>query len=77
MQLEAGAPNTVGDLAARGLGVAVLSETTAAPLADRLKILQIADAHTEAVLALIWPRSPNPALSELMACARRAFFTHP
>lgn len=74
VRLEAGAPPTVGDLALRGLGVAILSETTAEPFADRLTILPIADARIEAVLALVWPRSPNPALSELMACARRAFF---
>jgi DNA-binding transcriptional LysR family regulator len=73
VRLEAGAPPTVADLAARGLGVAVLSETTAAPCADRLGILSIADARTEAVLALVWPRSPHPALSELMLCVRRAF----
>jgi DNA-binding transcriptional LysR family regulator len=63
----------VADLAARGLGVAVLSETTAAPHADRLSILPITDAHTEAVPALVWPRSPNPAVSELMSFCRRAF----
>lgn len=71
--LEAGAPTTVADLAARGLGIAVLSETTASPHVDRLSILPIADAPTEAVLALVWPRSPNPALSELMRYCRRAF----
>lgn len=74
VQLEAGAPLTVADLAARGLGIAVLSETTAAPHTGRLSILPITDAQAQAVLALVWPRSPNPALSELTACARRAFF---
>jgi DNA-binding transcriptional LysR family regulator len=71
--LEAGAPTTVADLAARGLGVAVLSETTASPHRGTLRILPIADAADEAVLALVWPRLPNPALSELMRCCRRAF----
>jgi DNA-binding transcriptional LysR family regulator len=70
--LQAGAPTTVADLAARGLGVAVLSETTAAPHAGELRILHIADAETEAVLALVWPGAPNPALSELLGYCRRS-----
>lgn len=71
--LQAGAPTTVADLAARGLGVAVLSESTAAPHADRLRVLRIADAEVEAVLALVWRGSPNPALGELLGHCRRAF----
>jgi DNA-binding transcriptional LysR family regulator len=73
VRLEAGAPPTVADLAARGLGVAVLSETTAAAPESRLRVLPISDASVEAVLALVWPRSPHPAVSELMSFCRRAF----
>ena len=71
--LQAGAPTTVADLASRGLGIAVLSETTAAPHTERLRILRIADAEVEAVLALVWSDSPNPALSELMSRLRLRF----
>ena len=70
--LQAGAPTTVADLARRGLGAAVLSETTAAPHSD-LVTLRISDAVVPAVLALVWSRRPDPALSELLAHCRRAF----
>ena len=70
--LQAGAPTTVADLARRGLGAAVLSETTAAPHAD-LVTLRISDALVPAVLALVWSRRPDPALSELLGHCRRAF----
>lgn len=70
--LQAGAPTTVADLARRGLGVAILSETTAAPHTD-LRTLRISDAQVPAVLAMAWSGSANPALSELLGICRRAF----
>lgn len=72
--LQAGAPTTVADLARRGLGVAILSETTAAGHPD-LVALPVSDAAVPAVLALVWPRraAEDPALSELLAHCRDAF----
>jgi DNA-binding transcriptional LysR family regulator len=71
--LEASAPNTVADLAARGLGVAVLSETIAAVHAGRLHSMVIEDVEILAHLALIWKPAPSPAAAEFLAHCRRAF----
>jgi DNA-binding transcriptional LysR family regulator len=73
--LEASAPGTVADLAARGLGVAVLSQTMAAGLAARpgLRVLPIADVGIPALLALIWKPEPSPAAGEFLRHCREAF----
>ncbi|HEX6347221.1 LysR family transcriptional regulator [Umezawaea sp.] len=71
--LEASAADAVADLAARGLGVAVLSESMAEHHRDRLTALPIADATTPALLSLVWRDSPGPALRALLSHARRAF----
>lgn len=71
--LQASAPSAVADLAIRGLGVAVLSESMAARYHDRLEGLLIDDAETPAVLALVWARADTPALRELLLFARRTF----
>jgi DNA-binding transcriptional LysR family regulator len=71
--LQASAPSAVADLAIRGLGVAVLSESMAARYHDRLEGLLIDDAETPAVLALIWAKADTPALRELLLFARRTF----
>jgi len=75
--LEASAPGAVADLAARGLGVAVLSESIAAVHAGRLASLPLGGPGTTAQLALIWRPSPGPALRELIAHCRRAFAPAP
>ncbi|WP_214402319.1 LysR family transcriptional regulator [Pseudonocardia lacus] len=71
--LQAAAPGAVLDLARRGLGVAILSESMVeegAGLHPRL----IDDVPDPAVLALVWAdRAPAPALRELLDHARRAF----
>ncbi|WP_027344844.1 LysR family transcriptional regulator [Hamadaea tsunoensis] len=69
--LEAGAPDTIADLAGRGLGVGVLSESMAGryPLTAR----PIADMADAAVLALVWRHSPAPAVRRFAAHARKAF----
>jgi DNA-binding transcriptional LysR family regulator len=64
--LEASAPGTVADLAHRGLGVAILSESMAAAHSERLKALVIDDVEILAVLALIWPAVQSPALKGLI-----------
>jgi DNA-binding transcriptional LysR family regulator len=71
--LRASAPATVADLAIRGLGIAILTESMAANHEGRLTALDIDDVETPAVLALIWARTPNPALRELVQHSRQAF----
>lgn len=72
--LQASAPAAIADLAARGLGVAILSQTMAAAQRGRLKALEIEGAGPPAVLALVWAAGePGPALRELLGHCRRAF----
>ena len=71
--LRASAPAAVADLAIRGLGIAILTESMAANHQGRLTALGIDDVETPAVLALIWARTPNPALRELVQHSRQAF----
>jgi DNA-binding transcriptional LysR family regulator len=73
VSFQASAPDTVADLAARGLGVAVLSVSTVAGQHDRLHIVPIDDVETPAVLALIWTATVSPALHELVRYSRAAF----
>jgi len=73
ISLEASAAATVVDLTARGLGVAILSESMAAAYPDRVRALPIKDAATPALLALAWKPAPSPALAELIRHCRRAF----
>ena len=71
--LEASAPGAVADLAARGLGVAVLSESMAAAHSGRLRRRPVSGPGATAQLALIWRPAPGPALRELIGHCRRAF----
>jgi DNA-binding transcriptional LysR family regulator len=71
--LQATAADAIADLAARGIAVAVLSESMAAQYGDRLTALAIDDATTPALLALVWRGTHGPAVRELLAYARRAF----
>ena len=73
--LEASAADAIAGLAARGLGVAVLSESMAESYRDRLTEHVIADAHVPALLALVWRPAHNPALSALLTQCQRAFGT--
>lgn len=76
--LEATAPDAVADLAARGLGIAVLSASMLAAHAGRLRPLEIADARRPAVLALVWATAASsPALRGFLTHARRAFSAPP
>ena len=70
--LQASAPDAVSDLAARGLGVAILS----ASMVDgggALRGLEIADLEAPALLALVWRDTNAPALRELVRRCRTAF----
>ncbi|MEV5458963.1 LysR substrate-binding domain-containing protein [Streptomyces cellulosae] len=71
--LEASAADAVAGLAARGLGVAVLSDSMADAYRDRLTAHVIADAHVPALLALVRRPARNPALCALLTHCRRAF----
>jgi DNA-binding transcriptional LysR family regulator len=71
--LRASAADAIADLAARGLGVAVLSESMAEHYRDRLTALPIADVTTPALLCLVWRNGTSPALRALLTHARRAF----
>ena len=73
MALQASAPGTVADLARRGLGIAILSESMAATHSDRLKALVIDDIDTLAVLALVWSSEQSPALKGLLPHLHSAF----
>ncbi|MFI6009189.1 LysR family transcriptional regulator [Streptomyces sp. NPDC051243] len=71
--LEASAAEAIADLAARGLGVAILSDSMAASYRDRLTARTIDDVETPALLALVWKSAHNPALRELLTHSRQAF----
>jgi DNA-binding transcriptional LysR family regulator len=71
--LQASAPDAIADLAARGLGVGVLSESMAARYADRLTARTVADVDIPALLALVWRGTQVPAVRALVASCRRAF----
>jgi DNA-binding transcriptional LysR family regulator len=73
ISLQASAPGAVADLASRGLGIAILSESIAAGHDTRLKALVIDDIQIPAVLALIWTAAENPALREFLHHSRQAF----
>ncbi|CAM2834395.1 LysR family transcriptional regulator [Prescottella defluvii] len=70
--LQASAPDAVADLAMRGLGVAILSESMASSYPG-LESRPIADIAVDAVLALVWKHEPAPALRELLMHTRNAF----
>ncbi|UWE12894.1 LysR family transcriptional regulator [Actinacidiphila bryophytorum] len=71
--LQASAPDAIADLAARGLGVGVLSESMAPRHRDLLAARPIADVDIPALLALVWRGTHAPAVRELVAHCRRAF----
>ncbi|SMQ17719.1 DNA-binding transcriptional regulator, LysR family [Streptomyces sp. Ag82_O1-12] len=71
--LQASAADAIADLAARGLGVAVLSESMAAAHRGRLVVRTIDDLATPALLALIWRGGPSPAVRELLARCEEEF----
>lgn len=71
--LQASAPDAIADLAVRGLGVGVLSQSMAPRHRDRLTACPIADVDIPALLALVWRGTHAPAVRELVAHCRRAF----
>jgi DNA-binding transcriptional LysR family regulator len=75
--LQATAPGAVADLAGRGLGVAILSETMAAGFSGQLTAVAIEDIVIPSLLALIWAPRESPALRELLVHSREAFARRP
>jgi DNA-binding transcriptional LysR family regulator len=71
--LQASAPGAVADLAVRGLGIAILSESMTSGYQGRLQALAVDDIPTPAILALIWRSTQNPALRELLRRSHDAF----
>ncbi|MGI5273279.1 LysR family transcriptional regulator [Nonomuraea sp. CA-218870] len=71
---QAGAGDAIADLAARGLGVGILSESMAAHHRDRLTARVIDDAEHPAMLALVWKNTHNPAVREALVHSRKAFY---
>jgi len=71
--LQGTAPDAVADLAARGLGVAILSASMTKSYDDKLVAVDLTDSHTAALLALVWRARMNPALAELVSVATRSF----
>jgi DNA-binding transcriptional LysR family regulator len=75
--LIASAPDAVADLARRGLGVAILSESMAPVRDGRLQAVPIVDIDIASILAFVWRLEPSPALRELLVHARAAFARPP
>ncbi|SEG93395.1 DNA-binding transcriptional regulator, LysR family [Thermomonospora echinospora] len=71
--LQASAADAIADLAARGLGVAILSASMSAHYRDRLTAVPIADVETPALLTLVWKSTHSPAVRELLVHSRRTF----
>ncbi|MEB3365909.1 LysR family transcriptional regulator [Saccharopolyspora mangrovi] len=70
--LQASAAGAIADLALRGLGVAVLSESMAAAFPE-LTALPITDATGPALLAITWRPGANVAAREMISHCRKAF----
>ena len=70
---KASAPDAVANLARRGLGIAVLSESMTTQHEGELIRIPISGVKTRAVLALVWKRGTNPAGRELRRYCETAF----
>jgi DNA-binding transcriptional LysR family regulator len=70
--LQATAPGAVADLAARGLGVAILSASMAADY-DGLRAVPIKEIEVPALLALVWRKGESTVLRALLPHCRQAF----
>jgi len=80
---QASAPVAVADLAMRGLGVAILSQSmvnnspSPSTVDSRLTALVVDDIPAPALLAVIWAATQSPALRELLVHTRKAFAAQP
>jgi len=71
--VQASAADAIADLAARGLGVAILTESMSHHYRDRLTAVPITDIDEPALLALAWRDTTSPALGRLVRHCRDAF----
>jgi DNA-binding transcriptional LysR family regulator len=71
--VQASAGEAIIQLAQRGLGIGILSESMAGAGHDRLTATVIDDLRIPAVLAVIWSPAASPALRELIARCRATF----
>ena len=71
--MQASAPDALIDLARRGLGVAILSESMATRHEGQLACVPVTGTEVPAVLALVWKAGSNPALLELVGHCRTTF----
>jgi len=71
--VQASAGEAIAQLARRGLGVGILSESMGAVGLDGLTAAVIVDIQIPAVLAVIWTPATSPALRELIGRCRAAF----
>lgn len=76
LALAASAPGAVASLAARGLGIAVLSESMASGYPE-LKAIPIAGVEIPALLALVWRPRVSAALEALLPHLEKAFGSTP
>jgi len=72
LALAASAPGAVASLAARGFGIAVLSESMAAAYPE-LKAIPITGVEIPALLALVWRPRVSAALHALLPHLEKAF----
>ncbi len=72
--LAASAPGAVADLAARGMGVGILSESMAQDFVENLVAVRISDVDMDALLALVWSDRSSRAVTELVPRVQRRFF---
>jgi DNA-binding transcriptional LysR family regulator len=72
LALQATAPGAVLDLAARGLGVGVLSASMSAD-PEGVRSVAVEDVGVRAMLALIWRKGEGPAVRAFLAHCREAF----
>jgi DNA-binding transcriptional LysR family regulator len=71
--LQASAPDAVIDLARRGLGVAILSESMTTQHHEHLTAVPLTGVDIPVVLALIWKHTPSPAVHELVRHCQMTF----
>ncbi|CAL9514656.1 HTH-type transcriptional regulator GltC [Streptomyces sp. enrichment culture] len=71
--LQASAADAITDLAARGLGVAVLSASMTRDAGGRLVTRTITDVTAPALLALVWRQASGPAVREFLRVGRGVF----
>lgn len=71
--IQAAAAAAIADLAARGLGVGILSDSLATGHEGRLHVLPIRDVAIPALLVVLWRRDGSVAARELADRCRTAF----